>query len=101
MHQQSREEVFAECEENGEEWAHAEASSPHSLGAQYAGEWLQMDAAARLAERKKYAEKMREFTERHAESSDSLTRWTGWGILISTILTVVYLVYDIFLKQAH
>lgn len=98
MYQQSREEVFAECEENGEEWARDEARSPTSPGAQYAGEWLQMDAAARAAEREKHAARMREFSQRHAEKSDSITRWAMWGTALTAIATVVYLVNDIFLR---
>lgn len=98
MYQQSREEVFAECEDNGEEWAQAEASSPTSPGAQYAGEWLKMDAAGRLAEREKHAARMSDFSERYAERSDSVTRWAMWGTLLATIATVVYLVNDIFLR---
>ena len=92
MYQQSREEVFAECEENGEEWARAEAGSPLSHGAQHAREWLQMDAAARQAEREKYAEKMRGFSERYAGRSESMTRWAMWGFLLTMIALAVYLV---------
>lgn len=98
MYQQSREEVFAECEENGEEWARDEASSPTSPGAQYAGEWLQMDAAARAAEQERHAARMQEFSLRYAEKSDSMTRWAMWGTVLTAIATVVYLVNDIFLR---
>lgn len=97
MYLQSREEVFAECEENGEEWARDEARSPTSHGAQYAGEWLQMDAAARAAEREKHGARMLEFSERYAEKSDAITRWAMWGTVLTAIATVVYLVNDIFL----
>lgn len=98
MYQQSREEVFAECEENGEVWAQDEARSPTSPGAQYAREWLQMDAAARGAEREKHAARMQEFSECYAEKSDSMTRWAMWGTVLTAIATVVYLVNDIFLR---
>ena len=92
MYRQSREEVFAECEENGEEWARAEASSPLSHGAEHAREWLQMDAAARLDAREKYAEKMRGYSERYAERSESMTRWAVWAFLLTMIVLAAYLV---------
>lgn len=98
MYQQSREEVLAECEENGEEWAQAEASSATSPGAQYAREWLQMDAAARVAEREKHAARMMEFSERYAEKSDSMTSWAMWGTALAAIATGIYLVNDIFMQ---
>lgn len=98
MYRQNREEVFAECEDNGEEWAQAEADSPTSPGAQYAREWLKMDVAGRLAEREKHAARMIELSERYAERSDSMARWAMWGTLLTTIATIAYLVNDIFLK---
>lgn len=98
MYLQSREEVFAECEENGEEWAQAEASSPTGPGAAYAAEWLTMGAAERAAEREKHAARMLAFSDRYAERSDSVTSWAVWGTLLTTIATVIYLVNDILLK---
>jgi hypothetical protein len=97
MYQQSREEVFAECEENGEEWARDEAASPTSPGAQHAREWLQMDALARVAEREKHAARMLEFSECYAEKSASMTRWAVWGTWLTAMATLAYLVNDIFL----
>lgn len=98
MYLQSREEVFAECEENGEEWAQAEASSPTAPGATHAREWLKMSVAERAAEHEKHAARMLAFTDRYAERSDNVTSWAVWGTLLTTIATVIYLVNDILLK---